>query len=62
MSEINSNSDPAVRRFWDRYIQKLEKQGVKPKFLRWYVIRSEEYLNAFPDRKLALHGPDDVRT
>jgi len=61
VSEINSNSDPAVRRFWDRYIQKLEKQGVKPKVLRWYVIRSEEYLNAFPGRKLATHGPDDVR-
>ncbi len=34
MSAGNSRNDPGVRQFWDRYINKLEKQGVKPKIAR----------------------------
>jgi len=45
----------------DRPINKLEKQGIKPKMLRWYVIRAEQYLKAFPDRIIADHRPDDVQ-
>jgi hypothetical protein len=61
VSARDSTADPAIRRFWDRYINKLEKQGVKAKVLRWYVIHAEEYLKAFPDKKLATHGPGEVQ-
>ncbi len=49
------------RRFWDRYINILHKHGIKPPFDRWHVVRAEQFLKAFPDRKLADHTPDSVR-
>ena len=61
MSAHTSTTDPRARKVWDRYINKLEKQGVKAKMLRWYVIRAEQYLKAFPDQKLATHGPHEVQ-
>lgn len=48
------------RRFWDRYINILHKHGIKPPFDRWHVVRAEQFLKAFPDRKLADHTPDSV--
>lgn len=48
------------RRFWDRYIGILHKQGVKPPFDRWHVVRAEQFIRAFPDCKLAGHTPDSV--
>lgn len=29
--------------FWDSYIERLQKQCVKPKVLRWYVVRAEQF-------------------
>jgi hypothetical protein len=52
----------AIGRFWDRYIERLQQHGVKENALRWYVIRSEQYLRAYPDKKLADHTPQDVTT
>jgi len=52
-------SDPASR-FWDNYIEALHRQGINEPVDRWYVKRSEQYISAFPDKKLALHTPDDV--
>lgn len=49
------------RRFWDRYLAILHKQGIRPPFDRWHVVRAEQFLKAFPGRKLADHGPDSVR-
>lgn len=48
------------RRFWDRYIQLLNNQGIKHPFDRWHVRRAEEFIRAFPDRKLAEIGADEV--
>ncbi len=61
MSAYNSTTDPAIRRFWDRHINKLEKQGVNAKVLRRYVIHAEEYIKAFPGKKLATDGPGEVQ-
>lgn len=41
------------RRFWDRFIQRLHKQGIRPPFDRWYVVRAEQFIRAFPGRRLA---------
>lgn len=50
----------AIERFWDRFIARLLKQGVKATAARWYVIRAEHYLKAFPDKRLADHTAEDV--
>ncbi len=47
-------------RFWDRYLEFIQKRGVKAKRLRWYVKDVERYIAAFSDKKLATHTPDDV--
>ena len=54
-----ASSDP-VERFWDRYIELLVKQGVKESARRWYVMRAERYIQAFPNKKLALHTAADI--
>ncbi|NWH06477.1 phage integrase N-terminal SAM-like domain-containing protein [Desulfobacter latus] len=33
---------------------------MKGNVIRWYVIRAEQYIKAFPDRRLAEHGPEQV--
>jgi integron integrase len=56
----NSNADPAVRRFWDRFIKSVYDHGVKPPADRWYVIRAEQYIRAHPGRRLASHSASDI--
>ncbi len=48
------------RRFWGRYIEVLNKQGIKPPFDKWHVRRAEAFIRAFPNRRLADLGPEDV--
>lgn len=48
--------------FWRRYIDLLRKQGVKEGSARWYVLRAEQYIKAFPDKPLTTHTPSDVET
>ncbi len=48
------------RRFWDRYRNILLSQGVKPASVRWYVLRAEQFIRAFPGRRLAELEPDDI--
>ncbi len=49
-----------VHRFWDRYIERLHKKGIRPPFDRWHVKCSEHYIAAHSDKKLALHTAEDV--
>ena len=58
-SHVSKRGGP-VGRFWDRYIESVNKQGVTPPVDRWYVRRSEQYITAFPDKKLVAHTPNDV--
>ena len=57
MSTTLSSSADAVRRFWDRYLELLHKQGVKPPADRWYVIRAKGYIKANPERRLVWSTP-----
>lgn len=41
------------RRFWDRYIKALPKRGIKPPSGHWHVLRAEQFIKAFPARRLA---------
>ncbi len=55
-----STADNTIERFWDKFINILEKQGIGESFLRWDVIRAEQYLKAYPGKKLAQHSAPDV--
>lgn len=59
---VDPSRKDARARFWDRYIQALRKQGVKPPFDRWHVRRAEEFIKAHPDQRLRELGPDAVQS
>ncbi|MFO7530206.1 MAG: hypothetical protein R6W86_15630 [Marinobacter sp.] len=48
------------RRFWRRYRSILLSRGVKSASVRWYVMRAEQFIRAFPGRRLAELGADEV--
>ncbi len=48
------------RRFWDRYLKILHSQGIQPPFDRWHVLRAEQFIRAFPGRRLAEIGAGEV--
>jgi integron integrase len=58
MSE--ASREDRERRFWDRYLKVLHSHGVKPPFDRWHVLRAEQFIKAFPARRLGELGPDEV--
>ncbi|MDQ6960815.1 MAG: hypothetical protein Q9M27_07240 [Mariprofundaceae bacterium] len=72
MSSQNHNPSPgkrqtatqereaAIARFWDKYIDAIHKKSIKEPFDRWFVIRARQYIEAFPDKRLALHTADDL--
>ncbi len=47
MPAWDSRTEPAIQRFWDKYIILLEKQGIKPGQHRWYVCRIEQYISNY---------------
>lgn len=52
--------DQSVTRFWDNFIEKLRAYQVKPDVARWYVRHAELYIKAYPERRLAIHSPQNV--
>ena len=48
--------------FWDRYVAHIRAKGVPSTAVRWYVIRAKHYLQAFLQKRLADHTPQDVTT
>jgi Phage integrase family/Phage integrase, N-terminal SAM-like domain len=60
MPEQQATAHDVVARFWDRYTRNLLKKSVKADAARWYVRRAEQYLEAFPGRRLADHTAEDV--
>lgn len=61
MDAAQDNSNPAVARFWDRFITFLADHGVKESVRPWYVRRIEHYLSAIDGKKLARHTEEDVK-
>ncbi len=47
-------------RFWDNYIAKTVRYGVKPNTARWYVKRVEAYINYYDGLRLKHHSPAEV--
>ena len=60
MSETRTTSKSAVDRFWDQFVERAKKSGVKEAAMRWHILRAEQYLKAFSDKRLAEHSTEDV--
>nr|WP_319493926.1 hypothetical protein [uncultured Desulfobacter sp.] len=60
MNQPKSTQENQIKKFWDNYINRLKDIGIKGNVIRWYVIRAEQYIKAFPDRRLAEHSPKEV--
>ncbi|PIE59187.1 MAG: integrase [Desulfobulbus propionicus] len=62
MNKKKATRENEIKNFWDNYIRYLGRSGIKKNIARWYVIRAEQYIDAFPNKRLAMHSPDDVHT
>jgi integron integrase len=60
MNQSKSTQENQIQKFWDNYINSLKDIGIKGNVIRWYVIRAEQYIKAFPDKRLAEHSPKEV--
>ncbi len=58
----NTTATPAEQRFWDNYLIRLSKKGVQDKFGKWYVYHAEQYIKAFPGRRLVHHTAADINS
>ena len=47
-------------KFWDGLLEAGRAKGVRAPYDRWYVIRGEQYLKAYPDTPLSGHRPEEV--
>ncbi|WP_412852484.1 phage integrase N-terminal SAM-like domain-containing protein [Ectothiorhodospira shaposhnikovii] len=56
----NSPLTDKERIFWSRFSKHLIQEGIKPESVRWYRIRAEQFIRAFPHQRLASLTPDDV--
>ncbi|VAX07559.1 hypothetical protein MNBD_GAMMA26-390 [hydrothermal vent metagenome] len=57
---FKSSTKISADQFWDKFIASLLKQGIKEVEARWCVLRAEQYIRAFPDKRLADNTVDDV--
>ena len=62
MSIKNKKGSKAIKRFGDQYIQYLADANVKQTVARWYVIRTEQYIKAFPEKPLIEDTPAEVNS
>ena len=60
MPYAKTSIDKNVARFWERYLGKLQKRGVKEVARRWYVRRAEEYIKSLNGKPLAGQDAADV--
>jgi len=56
----SQSEEQKIDRFWDKYIDLLEKTEVHPNSLVWYVKYAEKYINASPDKRLIIHKSADI--
>lgn len=44
-----------TQEFWDNYAIFLLKQGIKEGSIKWYVLRTKQYIAAYPDKNVRTH-------
>ena len=59
-SSYNTPETPYDQNFWDNYALFLLKQGVSKKYITWYVLRTKQYIAAFPNTSVREHSPKQV--
>ena len=52
--------DHSIARFWDKYIEKTKRYGIKDKALRWHVKHAENYIKAYSAIRLVEHSAEQV--
>lgn len=60
MGNVQTTRTTAVDRFWSRFIDLAQHNGVKDTTVRWYVWHAERYLKALAGKRLAEHTGADV--
>jgi integron integrase len=53
------DKDVQISRFWDKYIEKSKRYGIKQDFVRWHVKHAEFYIKSKP-APLKTHTPQDL--
>lgn len=46
--------------FWNNYSLFLVKHGVSKKYVTWYILRTKQYIAAYPDLSVRDHKPKQV--
>ena len=59
MDDSDTTMNEQIKGVWDRFIERLREQGVKEPFVRWQVIRAEQFIKASKKRLEELE-PNDV--
>ena len=57
---MDRHVNEAEKRFWDKYLARLDQAGVKPFQRQFYVRVSEHFLSVNTDRKLRQLSVDDI--
>ncbi len=60
MSSAQTTTTSAEARFWERFVERLRRNGAKKHTLRRHLRRAEESRKAFPDKRLREHTRSDV--
>ena len=60
LDRITPEREAALVRFWERYIEIIQNQGITKPFDRWYVIRAQAYIDVRPDLRLKAHQASDL--
>ena len=60
LDRITPEREAALARFWERYIEIIQNQGVTKPYDRWYVIRAQAYVDAHPGLRLKEHQVSDL--
>lgn len=56
-SSYETPETPYNQNFWDNYAIFLLKQNISKKYTNWYVLRTKQYIAAFPDTSVREHTP-----
>ena len=49
-------NEDSVARFWDNFIQKSKRSGVRVSAIRWHVLHAEAYIKAHPRLRLSARS------
>ena len=57
---MTENTEFAKKKFWDKYIAILEREGINSTVQRWYVIHIENYMKFYPNQRLKNHSIKNI--